>query len=297
MKTRTKLNIWLWVLVCFPFLIASCDHDVHEGKEDNGLSVYLTWQDEADQTTKVKEVRLWIFDADKGSLVEEKRYGSAQELANERFLLPIGHYHILSTVNLIEPFVISDVTNSLSRWDNIQIGLTNANDVEANAYFGVTDVNIASKESNYLAKIPVKSVLAELSILIENVPQGTEMSGKVLDAAQYVFPTQKDGDGGYGLASLEPFEVNLPTILAKETTIQSEVTRLMPTIQGSSVSHIYLRLLLPNNTPQEYDITAPTMKTGGKYELRLKYNEMQPKMNLDATINNWKDLNNEVEIK
>ena len=39
------------------------------------------------------------------------------------------------------------------------------------------------------------------------------------------------------------------------------------------------------------------MKVGGKYELRFKHNKMQPKMNLDATINNWKDLNNEVEIK
>lgn len=153
MKTRTKLNIWLWVLVCFPFLIASCDHDVHDGKEDNGLSVYLTWHDEADQTTKVKEVRLWIFDADKGSLVAEKHYGSAQELANERFQLPVGHYHILSMVNLTEPFVISDVTNSLTHWDNIQIGLTNTNDVKANAYFGVTDVTIASKESNYFISV------------------------------------------------------------------------------------------------------------------------------------------------
>jgi len=68
-------------------------------------------------------------------------------------------------------------------------------------------------------------------------------------------------------------------------------------IQGSPASHVYLRLLLPNGTLQEYDIAAPAMKVGGKYELRFKYNEMQPKMNLDATINNWKDLNDEVEIK
>ena len=123
------------------------------------------------------------------------------------------------------------------------------------------------------------------------------MSGKALDAAWCLFPTQKNGDGDYGLPSLEPTEVEFPTILATESTLQSEVIRLMPTIQGSPVSHIYLRLLLPNETLQEYDITAPAMKVGGKYELRFKYNEMQPKMNLDATINNWKDLNDEVEIK
>ena len=80
-------------------------------------------------------------------------------------------------------------------------------------------------------------------------------------------------------------------------TLQSEVIRLMPTIQGSPASHVYLRLLLPNGTLQEYDITAPAMKVGGKYELRLNYNQMQPKMNLEATINGWTNLNNEVEIK
>ena len=91
--------------------------------------------------------------------------------------------------------------------------------------------------------------------------------------------------------------MELPTILATESTLKSEVIRLMPTIQGSSASHVYLRLLLPDETLQEYDITAPAMKVGGKYELRLNYNQMQPKMNLEATINGWTNLNNEVEIK
>ena len=62
-------------------------------------------------------------------------------------------------------------------------------------------------------------------------------------------------------------------------------------------THIYLRLLLPNKTLQEFDITAPKMNVGGKYELRFKYEEMQPKMNLEATINGWTNLKNEVEIK
>ena len=71
----------------------------------------------------------------------------------------------------------------------------------------------------------------------------------------------------------------------------------MPTIQGSPASHVYLRLLLPNGTLQEFDITAPKMNVGGKYELRFKYEEMQPKMNLQTGINDWNDLNKEVTIK
>ena len=297
MKAKRRFNIWLWVLFCVPCLLTSCDHDVHDDKEESGLSVSLTWADEADQGTEVKDVKLWIFNADDGSLVEEKQYGGAQEVASQRFQLPEGTYRILTTTNLTEPFFISEQTRSLTNWNNIQIGLTNPKDVNHNAYFGVTDVRIDNKEGNYVVQNPVKSMLAELTIIIENIPKGTEMSGKALDCAWCLFPTLKNSDGDYGLPSIEPAEVELPTLLATESTLKSEVIRLMPTIQGSPASHIYLRLQLPDKTLQEFDITAPKMNVGGKYELRFKYEEMQPKMNLEATINGWTNLNNEVEIK
>ena len=297
MKAKRRFNIWLWVLLCVPCLLASCDHDVHDGEDEGGLSVSLIWADEADQGTEVKDVKLWIFNADDGSLVEEKHYGSAQEMASQRFQLPEGTYRILTTTNLTEPFFISEQTRSLTNWNNIQIGLTNPKDVRNNAYFGVADVKIDNKEGSYVVQTPIKSVLAELTIIIENIPKGTEMSGKVLDCAWCLFPTLKNSDGDYGLPSIEPAEVELPTLLATESTLKSEVIRLMPTIQGSPASHIYLRLLLPNKTLQEFDITAPKMNVGGKYELRFKYEEMQPKMNLQTGINDWNDLNKEVTIK
>ena len=297
MKAKRRFNIWLWVLLCVPCLLASCDHDVHSDEEESGLSVSLTWADEADQGTEVKDVKLWIFNADNGSLVEEKHYGSAQEVASQRFQLPEGTYRILTTTNLTEPFFISEQTRALTNWNNILIGLTNPKNVRNNAYFGVTDVKIANKEGSYVVQNPMKSVLAELTIIIENIPKGTEMSGKVLDCAGCLFPTQKNSDGDYGLPSIEPTEVELPTLLATESTLKSEVIRLMPTIQGSPASHVYLRLLLPNGTLQEFDITAPKMNVGGKYELRFKYEEMQPKMNLQTGINDWNDLNKEVTIK
>ena len=297
MKTKRRFDIWLWVLLCVPCLLASCDHDVHNDAEEGGLSVSLTWADEADQGTDVKDVKLWIFNADDGSLVKEKHYGSAQEVASQRFQLPEGTYRILTTINLTEPFFISEQTRALTNWNNIQIGLTNPKNVRNNAYFGVADVRIDNKEGSYVVQNPIRSVLAELTIIIENIPKGTEMSGKALDAAWCLFPTQKNGDGDYGLPSIDPTEVEMPTILATESTLQSEVIRLMPTIQGSPASHVYLRLLLPNGTLQEFDITAPMMKVGGKYELRFKYEEMQPKMNLQTGINGWNDLNKEVTIK
>ena len=297
MKAKRIFNIWLWVLLCVPCLLASCDHDVHDGEEEGGLSVSLTWADEADQGTEVNDVKLWIFNADDGSLVEEKHYGSAKEVASQRFVLPEGSYRILAATNLTEPFTIGEQTRALTNWNNIQIGLTNPKDVRNNAYFGVADVKIDNKEGSYVVQNPMKSVLSELTVIIENVPKGTEMSGKALDCACCLFPTQKNSDGEYGLPSIDPTEVEIPTILATESTLKSEVIRLMPTIQGSPASHVYLRLLLPNGTLQEFDITAPKMNVGGKYELRFKYEEMQPKMNLDATINGWTNLNNEVETK
>ena len=84
MKAKRRFNIWLWVLLCVPCLLASCDHDVHNDEEEGGLSVSLTWADEADQGTEVKDVKLWIFNADDGSLVEEKHDGSTQEVASQR---------------------------------------------------------------------------------------------------------------------------------------------------------------------------------------------------------------------
>ena len=297
MKAKRRFNIWLWVLLCVPCLLASCDHDVHNGEDDGGLSVSLTWADEADQGTDVNDVKLWIFNANDGSLVEEKHYSSAKEVASQRFALPEGSYRILAATNLTEPFTIGEQTRALSNWNNIQIGLTNPKDVKHNAYFGVVDVRIDNKEGSYVVQNPMKSALSELTIIIENAPKGTEMSGKALDCAWCLFPTQKNSDGEYGLPSIDPTEVELPILLATESTLKSEVIRLMPTIQGSSSSHIYLRLLLPDETLQEFDITAPMMKVGGKYELRFKYEEMRPKMNLQSGINGWNDLNKEVEIK
>ena len=248
MKAKRRFNIWLWVLLCVPCLLASCDHDVHDGEEEGGLSVSLTWADKADEGTDVKDVKLWIFDADKGSMIEEKHYGSTEEVASQRFQLPEGTYCIQTFSNLTEPFFISEQTRALTNWNNILIGLTNPKDVRNNAYFGVTDVKIDNKEGNYVVQTQKKKVLAELTIIIENIPKGTEMSGKALDCAMCLFPTQKNSDGDYGLPSIEPTEVELPTLLATESTLKSEVIRLMPTIQGSSSSHIYLRLLLPDET-------------------------------------------------
>ena len=136
---KRRFNIWLWVLLCVPCLLASCDHDVHDGEDEGGLSVSLTWADEADQGTEVNDVKLWIFNADDGSLVEEKHGGSAQEVASQRFALPVGHYQILAATNLIEPFFIGEATRATLNMNQLMFGLSNPSASPDHAYYGVTD--------------------------------------------------------------------------------------------------------------------------------------------------------------
>ena len=137
MKAKRRFNIWLWVLLCVPCLLASCDHDVHDGEDEGGLSVSLTWADEADQGTEVKDVKLWIFNADDGSLVEEKHYGSTKEVASQRFALPVGHYQILAATNLIEPFTIGEATRATLNMNQLIFGLSNPSASPDHAYYGV----------------------------------------------------------------------------------------------------------------------------------------------------------------
>ena len=198
MKAKRRFNIWLWVLLCVPCLLASCDHNVHDGEDEGGLSVSLTWADEADQGTEVKDVKLWIFNADDGSLVEEKHYGSAQEVASQRFALPVGHYQILAATNLIEPFFIGEATRATLNINQLMFGLSNPSASPDHAYYGVTDIGIDKSNVNYITKNEMRHILAELTIFIEGVPDNFAMIGKVLNVATGLLPLQKNEDGTFG---------------------------------------------------------------------------------------------------
>ena len=203
MKAKRRFNIWLWVLLCVPCLLASCDHDVHDDDDEGGLSVSLTWADEADQGTEVKDVKLWIFNANDGSLVEEKHHGSAQEVASQRFALPVGHYQILATTNLIEPFFIGEATRATLNMNQLMFGLSNPSASPDHAYYGVTDIGIDKSNVNYITKNEMRHILAELTIFIEGVPDNFAMIGKVLNVATGLLPLQKNEDGTFGTASME----------------------------------------------------------------------------------------------
>ena len=289
MKAKRRFNIWLWVLLCVPCLLASCDHDVHDGEEEGGLSVSLTWADEADQGTEVKDVKLWIFNADDGSLVEEKHYGSAQEVASQRFALPVGHYQILAATNLIEPFFIGEATRATLNMNQLMFGLSNPSASPDHAYYGVTDIVIDKSNVNYITKNEMRHILAELTIFIEGVPDNFAMIGKVLNVATGLLPLQKNEDGTFGTASYTKEECDIPLRIAVPgETLKTETLRLMPTAHGLHTTKLFIQLISPGGVVSNYDIEAPVMKSGGKYKINLEFEEMKPYMYLTSTkIDDW----------
>ena len=289
MRAKRRFNIGLWVLLCVPCLLASCDHDVHDGEGDGGLSVSLAWADEADEGTEVKDVKTWIVNATDGTQVAQSQYGSAQEMAKERYDLPKGNYRILTTTNLVDPFTISEQTRAVDNINSLVIGLSNPSASPDHAYYGVTDIVIDKEDVHYITRSDMRRILAELTIIIEGVPENTVISGKVLNVATGLLPLQKNEDGTFGTASYTKEECDIPLRIAVPgETLKTETLRLMPTANGFHTTKLLVQLTSPEGVVSNYDIEAPVMKSGGKYQINLEYEEMKPYMYLTSMkIDDW----------
>ena len=289
MRAKRRFNIGLWVLLCVPCLLASCDHDVHDGEGDGGLSVSLAWADEADEGTEVKDVKTWIVNATDGTQVAQSQHGSAQEMAKERYDLPEGNYRILITTNLVDPFTISEQTRAVDNINSLVIGLSDPSASPEHAYYGVTDIVIDKEDVHYITRSDMRRILAELTIVIEGVPENTVISGKVLNIASGLLPLQKNEDGTFGTASYTKEECDIPLKIAVPgETFKTETLRLMPTANGFHTTELFIQLISPDDIVRNYDIEAPVMKSGGKYQINLEYEEMKPYMYLTSTkIDDW----------
>ena len=289
MRAKRRFNIGLWVLLCVPCLLASCDHDVHDGEGDGGLSVSLAWADEADEGTEVKDVKTWIVNVTDGTQVAQSQHGSAQEMAKERYDLPEGNYRILTTTNLVDPFTISEQTRAVDNINSLAIGLSDPSASPEHAYYGVTDIVIDKEDVHYITRSDMRRILAELTIIIEGVPENTVISGKVLNVATGLLPLQKNEDGTFGTASYTKEECDIPLKIAVPgETLKTETLRLMPTANGFHTTKLLIQLTSPEGVVSNYDIEAPVMKSGGKYQINLEYEEMKPYMYLTSMkIDDW----------
>lgn len=288
MRTNTKINVWLWVLLCIPCLFTACDHNVHDD-EDGNLSVSLAWQDETDHGTEVKDVKIWIFNADNGSLVEEDQLAKPQNIASQNFSLPKGNYRILTTANFVEPYIMIEPTRTVEDMNMVQLGLSNPNAATDHAYYGVTEITINNEEVRHTIKSDMRRVLAELSIIINGVPQNTTITGKVLNVATGLLALQQNEDGTFGIATKtkEEYNILVNMSMSDDKSITGPLL-LMPTCYGNNTTNLFLTLKTPDGSIANYDINAPIMKPSGKYIVNLKYDEMKPYMYLSSIrIDDW----------
>lgn len=265
--------------------LAACNDDAHE--DEIGVAVAIGWQDADDAGTEVDDIRLWMYNAD-GSPAGEYHHTDPRDMAGQLYTPPAGSYLFVTATNLVEPFVIETAAvRSAGTSGSLQFSLSDADASPDHAHYSVTEV-IVNGNGVQTVSMPQKRILAELTVTITGVPEGTVLTGTVENAASGLFPTVKDAEGSYGTTSETAAEAALPETLAEGDRLQSVVFRLMPTVNGDTRSRISLRLRLPDGSVNEYTVEAPVMKPAGKYRLDMDFEEMRPHIRLSAhEINGW----------
>lgn len=276
MKPKRIKHAWLWMLLmCIPFAVMSCESDVHEN-EPGSLSVALAWQDSTDDTT-VKDIRVWIFNTADGSLVKSQQYTDVRSLASERYQLNSGQYKVVTAINLTSPYSAGNATNL----DDLLFSLSEASASPQHAFYGVAEATVGSNNAVTIVTDSLHRMMSELTVTINNAPASSVFSGTVNNAATGFYPCQLQ-------ANTDISTVTLPTTTAQGSIIQMQTMRLMPTANGQDKTKLLLQITLADGQVSNFDIEAPIMKTGGKYNITLNYQEMRAYMDLSScTINSW----------
>lgn len=276
-----KMGIWS-LLLCIPFALVGCDHNVH-GNEPDGLSVALAWQNPTAADT-IKDIRLWAYNAADGTKVIEKQYADVRELASDSYQLSDGTYRVLTVVNLKSPLSITNTSNL----NELLLSLSDANASPEHVWYSVAEAKMGATRSSELAADTLRRALAELTVTIENAPDSMTFTGTLTNAATGINLGVKSADGTYGVANNTQAIVTLPSATTQGTIIQTETMRLMPTEGNGSKSHFLFLLTNAEGHANEFEIEAPVMKPGGKYQITLDYRTMRAFMSLSTNvINSW----------
>ena len=191
---------------------------------------------------------------------------------------------------MIEPTRAAvEPTRTVEDMNMVQLGLSNPNAATDHAYYGVTEITINNEEVRHTIKSDMRRVLAELSIIINGVPQNTTITGKVLNVATGLLALQQNEDGTFGIATKtkEEYNILVNMSMSDDKSITGPLL-LMPTCYGNNTTNLLLTLKTPDGSIANYDINAPIMKPSGKYIVNLKYDEMKPYMHLSSIrIDDW----------
>ena len=266
------------------FLLASCSSNDRGDDDDYGISAALSWADPADAGSEIKDVRVWIFQAD-GKLVSEHLYGNKFLIALDIHSLPVGEYDVVAAVNLIEPFG----ADGGETFSSLSLKLREASASAEHAHYAVERIGLP-KHKNIRIDLRLRRILSELTVEVEGAPQGEKLETVVLNAAEALVPSLKEADGTWGRASDSKQPAEGRTAAEQNGVIKTETLRPMPTV--SNAAHAYLRFTFrhADGNLRRCDAEAPPMKPAGKYTLKMKYSELKPFMHIDATrISDWEE--------
>ncbi len=283
-------------------MITACDQDHPES--ERGISIELVWDDinsnlppdfidESDEnSTKIdiKKISIWFHPVD-GSPAKEYTFSSAQDLAKHRFDLPAGEYDMYVTVNLLPPY-IDEYNQSQSRafTDGSKhfITLEKPDLSPEPAYHGEARIVVTEGDVQRVT-VKIQELLAEVTIIINDIPNGTHFSGTVENATAGIVTTYDETIGEFVAERSEQIvPVDFPVTLSTDGVLTIKKFRLLPSVKGATESLIKIQLLYPNTKHNEYEIHAPEMRMGGKYYIVLDFADMTPYMHLTSIrIDKW----------
>lgn len=280
---------WLSIaLLAMVFLTVACESDDFKGK--HCLGMFLQWNDPQDDTTTVSNVHIWIYKPD-GTLTTDYELAHKNKLNYWPDPLDKGQYLVVATLNMTAPF-ISEMTNGTRQGDNfaadrILFRLDKPQSAPFHAHYGTKLVTL-NGDRLQPTEIDMHRILAELTITIEGLPDGTTVTGVINNAASGIYPARKNNEGAYGQTVNKTLPFTLPSATSQAGMLQLPLARVMPTLQSDEESDITLIITDATGSSTDYHMSAPPIKIAGRYILTMKYAEMHSEMHVSAyNINNW----------
>ena len=259
MKTISRLFTYL-IILCMTIILTGCPgdnaHDNEDARLASSIALALSWYDPADEGSSVTSFDACIYDTN-GSMVYSRKGMTPKDVASTPIALPRGSYSAS----------ITDGT-----------------------FYGVVSFDVTS-DGLLIVDCPLKHIKSQLTFIVENAPAGSSLTGRVVNASKgWRFAMGADSKIALTL-STETATVELPKGNAADGVITTEPLWLMPTVPNVSKSVIDVEVTEADGTMRSSRLTCDAMLPGGKYTVKLNYNDISTLLTLSTvTINQWETL-------
>lgn len=250
-------HLIIYIAALLALFMTSCSpHGDEDHRLESSVVLGLSWYDPADAGTPVSSFRVNIYDA-RGNVVFTRDDMTTREAASTPIALTPGTYSASITDGTFYSTVCFEVTG----------------------------------EGMIVVDAPLKRIKAQLTVIVEDAPSGTTLSGRVLNASSgWHFAIGSDGNIGLVL-SPESKAVDLPSASAADGVITTEPAYVMPTVPTDGHSLIEVEVTEADGTRRASTLTCDPMLSGGKYTIKLNYSDISTPLTLSTvTINQWETL-------